>query len=124
MFIRLLLALFLFLGVANVHAAPAITSVNPASLWYTITYIAPGDVSSLCKAFLYGNSVSTLTLTKTSTLQKPSTILSTDLTKTSSKTVSVTTTAYAITKHIVTTLVSQGVTVVTTIPCHPQLTCD
>jgi hypothetical protein len=107
--------LFLFF-VGLVPALPNKKPANPASLWYTIAYIAPGDVSSLCKDFLYGHSVKTLTVTKTTTSQKHLTTTHTDLTQTSKKTAVTTSTSYATTKKVVTTIVTKGITVVTTVP--------
>jgi hypothetical protein len=108
-----LFAMLLFLGL--VQGAPAGTSANSVSLWNSIIKSAPVEVSSLCKAFLYGNTVSTVTLTKTSTTQK-STTVTLRATKTAAKTVLVTTTSYSSVKKIVTTIVTNGVTVTTTIP--------
>jgi hypothetical protein len=68
MLLRFVFVFLFFVGL--VPALPNKKAANPAALWYSIAYIAPGDVSSLCKDFLYGHSVKTLTVTKTTTSQK------------------------------------------------------
>jgi hypothetical protein len=110
--------LYTLLVVGGAIAAPT-GGTNSVSIWNSITSSAIGEVSSLCKSFLYGASPFVITVFKT--VSQTTTLETTvvDGTETVDTTVQVPFTVLTTIQTSITTYITDGITTTKTIPYLP-----